>query len=414
MPLSMQDANTALANVHTEAELRTLISNLDVTATGNVTLLYSGYVGEGIHSGAVVQGMLLNGESIRVIDSTEAAKFLDFGKNEVFNDALVRIFGDLPSDTGQNGIPQSDANKFLFGGADSTGTRLSNGAWDYVSTRFVDATVGEVRTLTGNAGADRVFAQTEVSRVLASSGITHVDGIPIEQLKTMDAAEAFKTISAQSAIDAAYLKIATDGNGAPLIVNGQARLDTRDYFASTPGIEGKVPTIETPMRNMSEYITPTSLEAHREGTVHLQGIKAEITAQSKLPGIENAALRATALKALNRLGIAGDVLALALVGTDANAAYASGDTAKATQIMRDWALDFAGGLAGGLLAAQLVGSALAPLYLAGPAGAVIAGALTLLAGIAGSIFGGHMAIELNNPNPYIEIRHGLNCSFLSN
>ncbi|HQO29369.1 MAG TPA: hypothetical protein PKY22_07575, partial [Accumulibacter sp.] len=80
-------------------------------------------------------------------------------------------------------------------------------------------------------------------------------------------------------------------------------------------------------------------------------------------------------------------LVLALIAKDANAAYADGDVARGNGIIRDGLPEFGGGVIGGLLAAKLVGAALAPLYMTGPAGALIAGGLTLLAGIAGGIAG---------------------------
>ncbi|MBK6639339.1 MAG: hypothetical protein IPG34_17815 [Rhodocyclaceae bacterium] len=95
---------------------------------------------------------------------------------------------------------------------------------------------------------------------------------------------------------------------------------------------------------------------------------------------------------LSKLGVMGDLLFIGLVARDANAAYAEGDTARGNQIVGDWALEFSGGLAGGVLAAKLAASALAPLYLTGPAGAAIAGGLTLIAGIAGGI-GGEFAVH---------------------
>lgn len=176
MYISAQEANIELSKITTEAELRSLISSLDVSAAGKVTLLYGGDVGGNISSNSVISGMLANGDDIRVIDTTEAAKFLNIdvassSQNTELANTLKRIFGDDPSVRG------TSANQFLFGTKDSNGARLPNGAWDNVSGRFVDATVGEVRTLTGGAGADRVFAQTEVPRLLANSGITHVDGM---------------------------------------------------------------------------------------------------------------------------------------------------------------------------------------------------------------------------------------------
>jgi hypothetical protein len=68
------------------------------------------------------------------------------------------------------------------------------------------------------------------------------------------------------------------------------------------------------------------------------------------------------------------------------------NTAGAQQIIQNGLLDFAGGLAGGIAAAEVVGFALAPLCAAGPAGAIIAGVATLLAGVAGGI-GGEAAVR---------------------
>jgi hypothetical protein len=64
----------------------------------------------------------------------------------VLADKLTSLFGDDGSKHGDPG------NKFLFGERDANGTRIPNGAWDDISGRFIDATVGEVRTLTGGAG----------------------------------------------------------------------------------------------------------------------------------------------------------------------------------------------------------------------------------------------------------------------
>jgi hypothetical protein len=117
----------------------------------------------------------------------------------------------------------------------------------------------------------------------------------------------------------------------------------------------------------------------------LQEIKASFVEQLHLA--ESSASRALALKALDKLGWAGDILALGLVVQEANAAYGLGDKAAGDKILKDWAIDFTGGLVGGMAAASIVGSALAPLYLTGPAGAIVAGGLTLLAGLAGGILG---------------------------
>ncbi|RKP46511.1 hypothetical protein D7S89_18010, partial [Trinickia fusca] len=102
---------------------------------------------------------------------------------------------------------------------------------------------------------------------------------------------------------------------------------------------------------------------------------------------ESAALLESASATLSRLGWAGMLLSAAIVSQEANAAYASGDSAKGNALIGNWVAQLAAGWAGATLASEIVGSALLPLYLTGPAGAVIAGGLTLLAGLAGGILG---------------------------
>ncbi len=46
MAYTMGQANIELAKISTEAELRNLISQLDVTSSGSVTVRYSGNMGD--------------------------------------------------------------------------------------------------------------------------------------------------------------------------------------------------------------------------------------------------------------------------------------------------------------------------------------------------------------------------------
>ena len=166
MALTAQQANQALAKITTVDQLRSIINQLSIDASGKTTVLYSGVTANGVDNSSLIQGMLRNGDDIRVIDNTEAANFLDLRDrysptyNHSLADKLTSLFGD---DGSKRGEP---ANKFLFGEVDANGTRIPNGAWDNISGRFVDATVGEVRTLTGGAGAYGVFGQTEVPAAL--------------------------------------------------------------------------------------------------------------------------------------------------------------------------------------------------------------------------------------------------------
>jgi hypothetical protein len=299
MSLTLQQANQALANVTTADELRSLINQLSVESdpSGKVTILYSGWstTNDMVSNSQIIQAMLKNGEDIRIIDNTDAAKFLQLndklpGFNEVLAAKLDSIVGGDP------GERSSPANKFLFGDVDAKGTRIPNGAWDNVSARFVADTVGEVRTITGGALDDKVFAQTEIPAALKNTNITHIDGIARTDLAAKGEAEAFKAISAHSNIDSAGLKVATDANGNILLdANGQPRIDSRAYFEAT-GLQGKAPVLELPnYKNLAEFM-PDRLSQHEAGAKVLQDIKAQYEAQSKtpdLPGQDNAALRAS-------------------------------------------------------------------------------------------------------------------------
>lgn len=77
MALTAQQANDALNGVNTVDQLRDLINQLSIEADGKTTILYSGNTADGVSNAQIVQGMLNNGDDIRVIDKTEAAKFLD-------------------------------------------------------------------------------------------------------------------------------------------------------------------------------------------------------------------------------------------------------------------------------------------------------------------------------------------------
>jgi VCBS repeat-containing protein len=294
----------------------------------------------------------------------------------------------------------------IYGGYDATNTtRVSSASfWDDASRNLASSATGDILTFTPNASIDGVFAQTEIDAALNSNAPT-INGIPREDLVRMRAdvlnsastitpehidytnRVVFDAVNTASAEQARALSIATDATGKNLLGVG-----TTDYFNKV-GLTGGADLPADMVGN------PPSMPQTRETIVnaqlaneHYQQYGQERHTLAEAAG--DAAKTAAAAKYLDKLGIIGDALALGLIAFDANAAYANGDTAGAEQIIKNGLLDFAGGLAGGLAAAQLVGSALLPLYAAGPAGAIIAGGLTLLAGIAGGIGGEVVAHQI--------------------
>ncbi|UPQ73584.1 hypothetical protein [Kluyvera ascorbata] len=154
--LTTRQANNLLSSITTEAELRKLLYQLDVSCTGNTTVLYRGALGEvetsdgnmnTIRSSDIVNGLKDNPD-IRLIDKTAASAFME---SSAFKNTLFSIFGDIPDEFG------SKSNQFLYGEI-IDGVRQPNGAWDITSQRFVAETTGEVRLLVGmNTDPTRVF-----------------------------------------------------------------------------------------------------------------------------------------------------------------------------------------------------------------------------------------------------------------
>ncbi|ALR07191.1 calcium-binding protein [Xylella fastidiosa] len=388
MSLTVEQANALLGSITTREQLRDLINQLDIHSSGSITVLYSGDTANGVSNSQILQGMLYNGDAIRVIDTTEAARFLNVDPttpnwNKPLYQKLEQIIGGKADKWG------SPANQFLFGERAADGTRLPNGAWDTISARFVNDTVGEVRTLTGGASVTGVFNQTELPRLLNNPHITSVDGLPIADLRRLGAAGSFQAISAQSEHLSGYLKLAINADGSIMELSGGIpSVDSQQYFALT-GLEGKPPLVDAGRYdNLARYI-PARLDTHLEGARLVQDIKDRYQRTTQLLGPESAAARADALRVLGKLGVAADLLSLAVMAHDANAAYASGNIEGSRQIVQDWTSQYLGGLMGGLAEAKAVGLLLTPVYLDGPIGAAVASVLTVAAGVEGTFLGSH-------------------------
>ncbi|MDR6155544.1 Ca2+-binding RTX toxin-like protein [Acidovorax delafieldii] len=313
-----------------------------VVAPGDTLLLQSGTV-NGTRGVVLANQIVESNANVRTIADTPVARLLDSNK---FNNALLNAVAreDFPGVTDYASASPSQqasiAEKALLytNGYDSGNNRVnSTSLWDIASHGYVTENDGKWRILIGeNIDPNSVLVKTEIPALLSKGGDFTIDGV------------AKSTISASGSLaeQASH-------------VLAQASLQTTASNIS--------------LSNVDNFVTMTPQNA-----------------LSVLTEPSNAALRATALRALDKLGWAGDLLALGLVATEANAAYAAGDATRGNALLGEWAGGFAGGLAGGLVAAKIVGSALAPLYLTGPAGSLIAGGLTLLAGLVGGVVGGYL------------------------
>ncbi|MBF0342178.1 MAG: hypothetical protein HQL95_14630, partial [Magnetococcales bacterium] len=164
------------ADFATKASFLDLVRRISVDAPGSVTLLYGQPFGQDLYGNSISSATLVNqfvsdGVSVRVINRTELAKFLDYETNLTLRGFFDRYFGDPDA----NGSP---ANHLLY---DPT---PEDGAWANGSKRFVEATVGEVITITPNATMDRVFGATELPAILdnPASTVTKINGFQRDDL----------------------------------------------------------------------------------------------------------------------------------------------------------------------------------------------------------------------------------------
>ena len=401
--LHSQASNTAFDLTRANAlvaELKTQISqlstNVPTAQPGATTLLYSGMIGNGTHSSVVAEAIAAaNPGQILTINQTEIGELLS---SDSFQKALEAALG----------LESESTNKFydelINGSKDANNVRLPDSLWDEASRRFVmENASGDVRTLTPLADSVRVFSQTEVAALLDNPNVTSIDGIPKSYYQHMvnDAlaqnishADALNRVSATishiSLERTATLQFPVDSHGNILLdADGKLHsVGTADYFDGG-NIHG------TQLSEVIPHSLGANLIAHDlqnglvPSTSHIvQNIN---EAHIGIEQLKHYDQLDNAGHLLNKLGMIGDLLVLGLAVNAANAAYENGDIEGAQEILADWALEFVGGLAGGIAAAEIVSSALAPLYLTGPAGAIVAGGLSLLAGIFGGIGGEVMA-----------------------
>lgn len=334
-----------------------------------------------------------SGNQVVTIGQTPAYKFLN---SDDFKIALRRITGDAEFAAAYDGTIHPD------------GTR-TEGMWDIASRNLARAATGNVHTITPNADPAKVFAATELPELINNPDVTSINGIlrdDLSRLKT-DLIAAGKseieanrillhTVDEASKIEISHLQIAVGGDGQ------LAAVGTKEYFSHVAlDSAGTDLPVGQSGKYASEFMGAAQTQTHVDALHNAELAHQHLTAYAQeryalATAAGDGARLAEAGKYLNKLGLIGDVIGLMLVAHEANAAYTAGDSAGAQTILSNWAVDFTGGLVAGLAAAQLVGSALSPLYLTGPAGAAIAGGLTLLAGVAGGILGGQLAIELKN------------------
>ena len=148
----------------TREGLRGLARQVSIESPGRVTVLYSGDVANRVSSWNVVTAMDAAGEEIRIIDRSQAVKFLN---SDEFIQLVARVHGVQATDIERRTEAVKAANTWLFD--------AERGPWADASARFADATRGEVKVIASGAAPDRVFALTELPHILTNPELTTIE-----------------------------------------------------------------------------------------------------------------------------------------------------------------------------------------------------------------------------------------------
>lgn len=368
----LEQALQVLGNLQnpTRDQLLQLASQVSVHAPGDVTVLYSGPMGQGAWATPAANA-LGKVPGVRVIDNTAAFEFMN---SREFQTALAQLDG-------------VDYNKFITNGYKSPTTEwlysATDGPWAQTSARFVAEATGDVRTITPYAMDTRVFAATELPGLMNNPAVTHINGVDKGVYQALldtghSMADVNKAVSASSYGLLHDAKIQFDAGGHITGIDpGQLFEGTNvdpprlsvsdaDYLQNVDGF----------FRGQSPVTNGSSLDNITDGW-RLLGEGA--TAHNLMTG----AVRGVAV-----LGVVATTYEVYEMADRANQAYAAGDTAGAARILAEGTARMGGEWAGGLLAAEAAATAFAPLLAAGPVGVATYLLAVGGAGAAGAMAGG--------------------------
>ena len=328
----------------TPEKLRSLAAQVNADSPGHLTVLYSGRTAEGVWSTDVIGALLKAGEDVRVIDNSQAAKFMT---SEDFYHAVARAhgidFGPLA-----DGTYRGPATDWLY--------HPTQGPWADASARFADATVGEVRAIASDARPDRVFGATEVPHILANPKVTTIEGVPREVLVARQATHgtqaAFEMIAARAYDQVGQLRVAVNYAGMPLRENNVLPMDSRAYFLGT-SIEGKTPTFTAMTLPLSDRMGPPGAYV-LAGQQHWQDTWAQV-GRNERAHLRHLQVAGVAGKSLGALAAAATAYDLADTTHDVSRLRGQGNataaedriTRFATQNVGGWGGAGLGGMAGG-------------------------------------------------------------------
>ncbi|WAH62928.1 peptidoglycan-binding protein [Xanthomonas hortorum] len=324
-------------------DLRTLAAQVDANAPGRVTVLYSGPAAKGIWSTDVIAAMVEMGEDVRVINGSEAAKFLE---SKDFYSALADAY-DIDVDQLIDGTHRGPATEWLY--------HPTQGPWADASGRFADATVGEVHAIVGDAQPSRVFGEIEVPRIIANPNVTSIEGLPREALvgvkDRLGQQAAFELIVARAREHEGMLRIPASDDA--LRENKVLRLDNREYFRGT-AIEGTSKALDQSTLPLSQRMNPPTQHAlaGQQRWDEWQGRNIQTTQEPEIPGLRRAGMTA----GLAGLGVAATAYDASQTGERVGTLLAQDNLTAARSEALHFGARGVGGWAGGAAAAAVVGT----------------------------------------------------------
>ncbi|MEA9573873.1 peptidoglycan-binding protein [Xanthomonas campestris pv. campestris] len=345
--ISAQDAIDRIRqspdDYQTPESLRSLAAQVDANASGKVTVLYSGPAAKDIWSTDVIGSMIESGEDIRVIDKSQASKFLN---SREFYTALADIYEISPREL-IDGSHRGPATEWLY--------HPTQGPWADASGRFADATVGEVHAIVGDAQPSRVFGEIEVPRILANPNVTSIEGLPREALAgvkdRLGQQAAFELIVARAREHEGMLRIPASDDA--LRENKVLRLDNREYFRGT-AIEGTSKALDQSTLPLSQRMKPPTehAQAGQERWDEWQGRNIQPMPEPEIPGLRRAGMTA----GLAGLGVAATAYDASQTGERVGTLLAQDNLTAARSEALHFSARGIGGWAGGTAAAAVVGT----------------------------------------------------------
>ncbi len=339
------ELRTRPGNYVTAEQLRELAARVNADASGRITVLYSGPAARGIWSTDVINAMMDMGEDIRVINGSQAAKFLE---SRDFYNALADAYGVDDLDRLIDGSYRGPATEWLY--------HPTQGPWADASGRFADATVGEVRAIVGDAQPSRVFGEIEVPRILANPNVTSIEGLPREALagvkERLGQQAAFELIVARAREHEGMLRIPVSDD-ALRNENEILRLDNREYFRGT-SIAGSSTALGESTLPLSQQMNPPSehAQAGQQLWDEWQGRNIQTVPEPEIPGLHRAGMTA----GLAGLGVAASAYDAVQTGERVSTLLSQDNLTAARSEALHFGARGVGGWAGGTAASAVVGT----------------------------------------------------------